>query len=128
MTSSIQRMAKLIRKRREQTGMSAAELARRADANKSTITRLEAGLIPNPRPETLKAVARALDLPASDLLASANYLDRDDVPSLMPYLRTRYGYMSDSAQKEIERSVRDIVARYGYDPDRHGPEAGEDEA
>ena len=127
MTPPTHRLAKLIRSRREQTGMSAAELARRADTNKSTITRLESGQVPNPRPETLKAVAVALNLPVSDLLASADYFNRGDLPSMTPYLRSRYGYLSDSAQAEIDAAFRDITARHGYNPDGRGPADGEDE-
>lgn len=119
-------LADVVRQRRQSAGISAAELARRAGTNKTTITRLEAGRVP--KPATLQAIARALDMPARDLLASANYLDQGDLPSLTPYLRTRYGYLSDKAQAEIAQSFRDITARYGYDADRHGPSDGEDEA
>lgn len=101
-----------------------SELARRAGTNKTTITRLEMGRIP--KPETLQAIAKALDLPPRELLASANYLDPDDLPSMTPYLRTRYGYLSDSARAEIAQSFRDIQKKYGY-AGGHGPSAGEDE-
>lgn len=121
-----QNLPDLVRERRKHAGMSASELARRAGTNKTTITRLEAGRIP--MPGTLRAVAGVLGLPAGDLLASANYLDSGDLPSLTPYLRTRYGDLSESAQAEIEQSFREITARYGYDPDRPGPQPGEDEA
>lgn len=118
-------LAELVRNRRRQAGISAAELARRAGTNKTTITRLEMGRIP--KPETLQAIAKALDLPPRELLESAHYLDPDDLPSLTPYLRTRYGYLSDRARAEIAQSFRDITERYGYDPDHHGPAAGEDD-
>lgn len=127
MASPVQQLAALIRDRRTQAGMSAAELSRRAGVTTSTITRLEAGRIPAPRPDTLKALAGALDIPASDLLASVDYLNEGDMPSFQPYLRSRYGHLSDTAQAEITAAFHDIAARYGYDTDSHGPKPGEDE-
>lgn len=127
MTRDIHQLGQTVRARRIEVGMSATELARRTGVTASTITRLEAGESAAPRAETIRNVALALGLPITDLLANADYLDPGDLPSITPYLRTRYGYLSDSAQAEIARSFRDITARYGYDADRHGPDTGEDE-
>ncbi|MET8446838.1 XRE family transcriptional regulator [Streptomyces sp. NPDC005209] len=57
-----------IRRRREQRGMSSAELARRAGLSKATLSHLEAGR-GNPTIETLDALAVALRIPLTDLLA-----------------------------------------------------------
>ncbi|MEU9396526.1 XRE family transcriptional regulator [Streptomyces sp. NPDC048324] len=57
-----------IRQRREQRGMSSAELARRAGLGKATLSKLEAGR-GNPTIETLDALAIALRIPLTDLLA-----------------------------------------------------------
>jgi transcriptional regulator with XRE-family HTH domain len=56
-----------IRLRREQRGMSAAELARRAGLAKATLSGLESGRS-NPTIDTLDAVAVALGIPLADLL------------------------------------------------------------
>lgn len=127
MTRDIHNLAGLIRTKREQAAMSAAELARRAKVTTGTITRLELGQIPHPKPATLKSIALALGLPVSDLLASADYLDPGDLPTLTPYLRTKYGHLSDNAQREIAAAFRDIAARHGYNPDTTGPDPHEDE-
>lgn len=55
--------------RRSQRGMSAAELARRAGISKTTLSNLEAGE-GNPTVGTLDALAVALRIPMTDLLAS----------------------------------------------------------
>lgn len=68
-----------IRLRRRQRGMSAAELARRAGLGKATLSQLEAGT-GNPTIETLEAVALALHLPLTDLLAR----DTDSGPVHLP--------------------------------------------
>ena len=55
--------------RRSQRGMSSAELARRAGISKTTLSNLEAG-VGNPTVATLDALAVALRLSMTDLLAS----------------------------------------------------------
>lgn len=57
-----------ISQRRAQRGMTAAELARRADLSKATLSALESGSA-NPTISTLDALAVALRIPLSDLLA-----------------------------------------------------------
>lgn len=57
-----------IKRRREQRGLSAAELARRADLSKAALSSIEAGR-GNPTIDTLDALAFALHLPLTDLLA-----------------------------------------------------------
>ncbi|TQJ36989.1 XRE family transcriptional regulator [Streptomyces sp. NBC_00080] len=68
-----------IRQRREQRGMSSAELARRAGLGKATLSKLEAGR-GNPTIETLDALAIALRIPLTDLLAR----DTDPGPVFVP--------------------------------------------
>jgi transcriptional regulator with XRE-family HTH domain len=58
-----------IRQRRQQRGMTGAELARRAGLGKATLSGLEAGN-GNPTIDTLDAIAVALRIPLTDLLAS----------------------------------------------------------
>lgn len=58
-----------VRRRRDQRGMTAAELARRAGLSKATLSSLEAGRA-NPTIDTLDAVAQALGVPLTDILAA----------------------------------------------------------
>lgn len=57
--------------RRTQRGMSGAELARRAGISKTTLSNLEGGA-GNPTIATLDALAVALRIPMTDLLATSN--------------------------------------------------------
>lgn len=68
-----------IRRRREQRGMSSAELARRSGLSKATLSQLESGK-GNPTIETLDALAVALLIPLTDLLTR----DTDPGPVLVP--------------------------------------------
>ena len=58
----------MIRLRRQQRGVSAAEMARRAGLSKATLSQLEAGK-GNPTIDTLDAIAITLSIPLADLLA-----------------------------------------------------------
>src|SRR5262249_53233937 len=68
-----------IKRRREQRGVAIAELARRAGLSKATLSQLEAGN-GNPTIETLDALAVALRVPLTDLLAR----DVDPEPVFVP--------------------------------------------
>ncbi len=67
-----------VRLRREQRGLSAAELARRADLSKATLSALEGGS-GNPTIDTLESLAVALALPLTDLLVATD----DDARSVL---------------------------------------------
>ena len=66
-TDQLQRLGAFIRDRREELGISRRELARRA--NIADVSRLEQGRVVNPRRDTLQALAEALNLTLSELVA-----------------------------------------------------------
>jgi transcriptional regulator with XRE-family HTH domain len=118
-------LANLLTTAREQLGISSRELARRSGIRNSTVSRLELAEVPAPRPDTLKALADALGIDLADVFATAGYAQPDGLPTLTPYLRSKYGDLPAKAQKELERSFAEIARKYGYSPD--GPSHGEDE-
>lgn len=61
-------IADALRRERQRAGLSAAELARRADIAKSTVSQLESGS-GNPSIETLWAISTALGIPFARLVA-----------------------------------------------------------
>ncbi|MEU4674631.1 XRE family transcriptional regulator [Amycolatopsis sp. NPDC023774] len=85
-----------INQRRQQRGMSAAELARRAGLSKATLSGLEAGR-GNPTIDTLDAIAVALRIPITDLLA------RDTDPG--PIFRPGTPSEPDAVTRELLRRV-----------------------
>jgi len=111
---------------RKRLALSAKEVGDRAGLADSNVIRLEQGAIANPRPETLKSLADALDLDLSDLYATAGYVQPDGLPSFAPYLRSKYADLPAGARRELEASFRHIAAKHGYDPS--GPRPGEDES
>ena len=71
MTQPIAIIAKSLARARQRTGLSLAEIARRAGIAKSTLSQLEAGN-GNPSLETLWALCVALDIPFARLLEPQN--------------------------------------------------------
>lgn len=123
--TSTKRVAKLLRAKREALNLSANEVARRAGVDPATVTRMEKAQIPTPRPDNLKAIADVLGLSATDLFVSARWLPEDELPTFQPYLRAKYGSLSDEDMNELEHVFDRIAKKHGYGA---GPAPGEDEA
>jgi len=122
------KLAQTLRTRRGELGLSASEVARRAEVAKATVTRLELGDIPQPRPDNLRAIAEALELPVADLFAAADWIPEGELPTLTPYLRTKYKDMPADAVREIEQHFADVAQRHGITLDHAaGPSTGQDE-
>ncbi|WP_235657997.1 helix-turn-helix domain-containing protein [Mycobacteroides abscessus] len=118
-------MADALRLRRESLGLSANEVARRANIYPSTYWRIETGQVPKPDTDSLLTIAAALDIPTADLFAASGWLPDSELPSLRPYLRTKY-HLPPEALSKLEASVKAIAGEYGISIGR-GPGSGEDE-
>lgn len=90
-------------------------LADRAGIDSSGLTRLESGHVRNPRPGTLSALARALDVPLADLFARAGYTTPHELPSVEPYLRTKYDYLSRQETEAITTLVEALTSLHQPD-------------
>src|SRR5271154_558608 len=100
-----------IRENRTALGLSTRALAARCGVDMATIVRLEQGAFVEPRPDTLRAVAEALDLGVAQVFAKADYT----VPSemMVPYLRTKHRDLPPEAISELERYAAKLGRRYG---------------
>lgn len=65
----VTQLGEYIRHLRTQRATSLRELAAAAGIDSGGLARLEHGKIPHPRPDTLYALAHALDIPFADLFA-----------------------------------------------------------
>ena len=121
------RLADLLTTKQAATGLSGAEVARRAGVDAGTVSRIERGQIPNPTAKTLLALGKVLDIPESELFAVAPWATSQELPTIRPYLRTKY-HLPDAAMQEIEAHFADVARRHciSFDP-HHGPTNGEDE-
>ena len=118
-------LADLIAHRRRELGLTLNQLEKRTGINTARLSRWEQGLDSPQRPERLTALARGLDLPPADLYVAAGLDLSGQLPSLRPYLRSKYGdSLPPAALKEIERFSARLAAKYGLNT---GPAPGQDE-
>ena len=66
--SSKTNLVKKVKQLREKLGLSQEKLARLADVSNNTIINIEAGKQDNPTIDTLKKVAKALNIPVEELI------------------------------------------------------------
>ena len=108
-------LGQLLKARREKCGLSTHRLAHAAEMDQATISRLEAGSITAPRPDKLSRIAQVLGITGSDIFALADYTVPSDLPSLRPYLQSKYsGLLADDIDK-IEVYVRRLAKKRGVE-------------
>jgi len=66
--SSKNNISKTVKRFREKMGLSQEKLARLADVSNNTIINIEAGKQQNPTIDTIKKIAKALNVPIEDLI------------------------------------------------------------
>ena len=105
------RLSYLLRSRRLELGQRLEDVAFRAGVDVAGLSRAENGK-KIPAPETLAALAGALELPIADLYEAAGYPLTEELPTLRPYLRRAYNVPEEAVQ-EIEHYLERIAAEYG---------------
>ena len=68
MTKTTSTIAKNIKKRRKEKGLSQDKLSRLADVSHATIIKIESGGIQSPTINTVQKIAKALDVGLEDLI------------------------------------------------------------
>ncbi|KKU52408.1 MAG: hypothetical protein A3H69_02765 [Candidatus Sungbacteria bacterium RIFCSPLOWO2_02_FULL_47_9] len=68
MDKNLPTIAKNMKKHRDRLGISQDKLSKIADVTLHTITKIESGATPDPRIETLRKIAAALEVKVDDLL------------------------------------------------------------
>jgi transcriptional regulator with XRE-family HTH domain len=118
-------LARILRTRREELGLTRRDVARNAGVDRAGLTRAESGQ-KTPAPETLAGLARALGLPLSELYQAAGY-PLPELPAVGPYLRRAYGF-SEATAAEIELYLERIAALEGGATEPHGQPAAKSAA
>jgi transcriptional regulator with XRE-family HTH domain len=91
---------------RKRERLSLRTLAERAEVDPTWIWRLERGEYASPDPRLLVRLADAFGIDVTDLFAEAGFATSGALPSLQPYLRTRYNLP--------EPAVREVSAFFDY--------------
>jgi transcriptional regulator with XRE-family HTH domain len=117
--------ADFILQRRTQLGLSLVQLEGRTGIHNSRLSRWERGIEKPSRPDRLTALAGGLEIPPADLYLLAGIELAPELPSMRPYLRSKYGpELPSAAIADIEAYSSRVAARYGIST---GPAPGEDE-
>lgn len=119
-------LGQLLREKRQELGMSTREVSQATGFDQTTVVRLEQGQYLNPDPDKLRAIAAALDLNLADVLEMADYPIPTELPSMGPYLRTKYRDLPADAIDEVHAQVAHVLKKHGIEPN-DGPRDGEDE-
>lgn len=121
-----QNLGRVLREKREGLGLSLRQLGKLVDLPDVTVLRFEQGAYAAPAPDKLARVAAALGMSLADAFALADYAVPSDLPSFMPYLRTKYRDLPAEDAKAIERYAQKLAKKHGVS--LRGPAPGEDES
>lgn len=102
----------LLFQERTESGLSVAEVARRAKLPKSVVWKIEQGEIAAPQPESLIAIGGVLGIPSIDLFTIVGWLRGDELPTLDVYLHTKYPELPGEAIRTIESQVAAAAMKY----------------
>ncbi len=100
-----------IQQARERAGLSLRNLEAITGISRPMLNRLEHDQIDHPSPDVLLRLAEALELDSDDLFAFVGYRPSTNLPSLSPYLRTKY-QLPPHAIAEASKALRDILEKY----------------
>lgn len=112
-TDQTVQLINLLSKKRADSGLSVAEVARRAHVDVAAVWRIEQGIIANPKAESLKAIGRVLGIPSIDLFTIVGWLEHDELPTLDTYLHAKCPELPDEALRAIESHAAAIAKKYG---------------
>ena len=96
---------------RQQAGYSLRQLANISGVHVSVVNRLLKDIVEQPVPDHLVALARALELNATDLFLLAGLPVPEEAASLDIMLRKGYG-VSDDEVPELKRQIEAIIAEH----------------
>jgi len=112
-TEQAQRFGALIRRRRQELGLSTHDLGRLIGTRNSTIMRIEQGAFAAPRPDKLAHIAEALRLSLADVYAHAGYVVPNELPNFHAYLPAKYRYLPQEAILQLSTLFDALVTKHG---------------
>jgi transcriptional regulator with XRE-family HTH domain len=101
-----------IAQHRRAAGITVLEAADAAAVDPSFWRKLEHGVYESPSPKMLAPIARVIDAPLADVYALAGYAVADQLPTLTPYLRSKY-QLPPKALAELQRYFDYLRHYYG---------------
>ena len=118
-TDSNKPLGTLVRRLRQEAGLSMFELAKRSGYDRSNLRRLEEGAINAIAPDTARKLADALDADVEEFYEAIWEADKTYLPSLPTFFRHKYHNLTSEQIAEVEGLVDQMQARN----ERHGTNA-----
>jgi transcriptional regulator with XRE-family HTH domain len=109
---------------RRQRKLGIRQLGRMSGVDSGALSHLERGERA-PGPQTLQALAAALEVPLADLFARAGFATPYDLPAVESYLHARYGHLPEDVLASMSTYCQRLIDEHGFEPD--GPSDHEDE-
>ena len=104
----VSNFGEFVREKREKRGLSVNQLGLYSDLSPSTISKIENGLR-NPKPETIKKLARGLKVDYDELMFSAGDLKTTD-KDITSYEK------EEGSNDPLIKEINELAELYGYDP------------
>jgi transcriptional regulator with XRE-family HTH domain len=108
------RLGQVLRRAREDAGLSIRQLEATSGVGRMAIQRLEFDEVERPAASHLVHLAQALELNETDLFLLAGLPVPKQTASLDVLLRKEYG-LSDAAVTEAKENIRGIIEKYNLD-------------
>jgi transcriptional regulator with XRE-family HTH domain len=124
----MQTLGETLKTARIAKGLSARKLAEASGLTHSFISKLESATYDSVSPDTLMALARALDVGPEDLFTLAGFRLPDALPSFGPYLRARYGEELPPGARAALTEVFETLKRQHHGSDHVDDEDAVNEA
>ena len=104
------RLGNLVARYRKASGRSARDVAREANIDIHTMTKLEQGWYASPSPITLKGVSKALNIPLLELFQAAAYVTPYDLIDMAKHA-ARIPVFNEEQAAANERYLADLVEK-----------------
>ena len=115
-----QSLGEVLEAARQEAGYSLRQLANLSGLAMSSVNRLLKDEVDQPSAEHLVALARALELNATDLFLLAGLPLPNQAASLDIMLRTGYGVSTDEIP-ELKRQIEALIAEHSKQPNNNQP-------
>ena len=117
MEQQTETLGELVARYRRSQNRSARSVAREADIDTATMTRVEKGTYTSPSPITLKGLSRALGIPILELFHAAGYLTPYDLFTMVDYVAGQPTLQPTSVDDVRNQYLSKLIEVYGLDYD-----------
>lgn len=117
MEQQTETLGELVARHRRSQNRSARSVAREADIDIATMTRLEKGTYTSPSPITLKGLSRALGIPILELFHAAGYITPYDLMKMIDYVAGQPAMQPVSVDDVRSQYLSKLIEDYGLDYD-----------